>query len=260
MSTFLQSRGLDSNVGFDIDNQSFQTNDVSYGDYDQLVTAKVSGFGGSYIIDEGKDRPEMVYNESTVGGERVYNLDGMLEKNRPDTMGNMLEIANNGRVTNATGGNPVPSHLSGEDVPIGSVMRMDNQETSIKGMLEDNAVNTVLFSPENMQALQDGLQYGVFQRTGKRIGEQSPQELYMVIRSVMLQHANFQTGQDAVVEEVRRLNTKILLYCVDNVSSNVLQYVQYLKDIETLPTPIDRPAYVDKPTNYTFDISNLLKP
>jgi hypothetical protein len=260
MSTFLQSQGPNANVGFDIDNQTFQTNSMSYGDYDQLVSAKVSGFGGSYIIDEGKDRPEMVYNESTVGGERVYNLEAMLETNKSNAMGDMIDIVNNGRVTDSTGGNPTPSHMSGETVPIGTVMRMDNQETSIKGMLEDNAVNTVLFSPENMEALQDGIQYGVYKRTGKRIGEQSPQELYMVIRSVMLQHANFQTSQEAVVEEVRRLNTKILLSCVDNVSSNVLQYVQYLKDIETLPTPMDRPSYVDKPVNYTFDISNLLKP
>ena len=74
----------------------------------------------------------------------------------------------------------------------------------------------------------------------------------------MLQYANFQTSADSVIAEVRRLNTKILIYCIENVTSNVLQQVEYIKDIETLPVPIDRPAYVDKPNNYTYDISNLL--
>jgi hypothetical protein len=78
------------------------------------------------------------------------------------------------------------------------------------------------------------------------------------MRSIMLQYANFQTSSDAIVEEIRRLNTKVLIYCIENVSSNVLQKVQYLKDIQNLPVPIDRPSYVDKPRNYTYDISNLL--
>ncbi len=80
-----------------------------------------------------------------------------------------------------------------------------------------------------------------------------------ILRSIMYQYANFQPSHESVVEEVKRLNVKILLYCIENVSSNVLQRQQYLRDIEKLPVPIDRPSYVDKPNNYTYDTSNLLK-
>ena len=255
MSTFLQSQ---SNTGFDITNQTYNVNDISFDTYDSVVNATTSTFGSSFVVDDGQEHPTMIYNESTVGGERVYNLDAMLEKNKPDTLSNMLDISNNGRVRDLTGHSETSPYVM-TDAPVGLVMSMNNQETSIKGLIEDNAVNTLLFSDINMQALQMGIQAGVYQRTNKMIGEQSPQELYMVIRSIMLQYANFQTAQDKVVEEVKRLNEKILAYCIDNVSSNVLQYVQYLKDIDTLPMPLEHPTHVDKPTNYTYDISNLLK-
>jgi len=197
-----------------------------------------------------------IYNESTVGGERVYNLQAMLAQNQDPAMSDLIDLTNNGRVRDATKDTPdtVPKNLP----PVGLVMDQDDQETAIKGILEENAVTTVLFSKMNMRVLQDGIRYGVYQRTTQMIGEQSPNELYVVMRSIMLQYANFQTSSEAIVEEIRRLNTKILIYCIENVSSNVLQKVQYLKDIQNLPVPIDRPSYVDKPRNYTYDISNLL--
>ena len=142
---------------------------------------------------------------------------------------------------------------------VAPVMVRDNHETSIKGNLEQSAVNKILFSEMNMKVLQDAIEYGVYQRTGILVGKQSPNELMIIVRSIMYQYANFQTSPESVLEEVKRLNVKILLYCIENVSSNALQRQQYLRDLEKLPTPIDRPSYLDKPNNYTYDISNLLK-
>ena len=74
----------------------------------------------------------------------------------------------------------------------------------------------------------------------------------------MLQYANFQAAADKVIEEVKMLNQKVLTYCIDIISSNVLQQKKYLEDLENLPVPIDRPQYVEHPRNFTYDISNLL--
>jgi len=255
MSFFEFGKGPDSKIGYDVDKQTYNMGGVTYGDYDELVKAKVGG-GGSYIIEKDKG-PEMIYNESLVGGERVYNLEAMLEKNQDPTLSDMIDVSNNGRVRDAE--EMVPEKDVVPDAPVvAPVLEYDDQETSIKGLIEQNAVNKILFSEMNMNVLQDGIRYGVHQRTGHVIGKQSPNELYIIMRSIMLQYANFQTSADSVIAEVRRLNTKILIYCIENVTSNVLQQVQYIKDIETLPVPIDRPAYVDKPNNYTYDISNLL--
>jgi len=255
MSQFFQwSKGPDTKVGYDVDKVQFKQNDISYGDYDEMVKATLSG--GSYVVPNTIGKGKAIYNESTVGGERVYNLKAMLAKNQDPTMSDLIDLTNNGRVRDATKDTPntVPTNLP----PVGLVMDQDDQDTAIKGILEENAVTTILFSKMNMKVLQDGIRYGVYQRTKQMIGEQSPNELYVVMRSIMLQYANFQTSSDAIVEEIRRLNTKVLIYCIENVSSNVLQKVQYLKDIQNLPVPIDRPSYVDKPRNYTYDISNLL--
>jgi len=256
MSFFEWSKGPDSKVGYDVDKAQYKRGGTTYGDYDELVNATLSG--GSYIIDKDKDRPQMIYNKSTVGGERVYNLKEMLATNKKSPMSDMIDISNNGRVTEAT-----KEPEKGDKGPmrpiVAPVMVNDNQETSIKGNLEHSAVNTLLFSDMNMKVLQNAIQYGVYQRTGILVGEQSPNELMIIVRSIMYQYANFQTSPESVVEEVKRLNVKILLYCIENVSSNALQRQQYLRDLEKLPVPIDRPSYVDKPKNYTYDTSNLLK-
>ena len=256
MPFFNINDGPDPKVGYDVDKNTFEKNGVTYGDYDVLVNAKVGG-GGSYIMDPDKG-PEMIYNDSIVGGERVYNLEAMLMENQDPSLRDMIDLTNNGRVGNAE--TMVSDKEVVPDAPtlVAPVLDYDDQETSIKGIIEKNAVNDILFSAMNMKVLQDGIRYGVNQRTGRIIGEQSPNELYIIMRSIMLQYANFQTSGPAVIEEVRRLNVKILLYCIENVTSNVLQQIQYIKDIDTLPIPIDRPTYVDKPNNYTYDISNLL--
>ena len=257
MSFFEWSKGPDSKVGYDVDKVQYKRGGTTYGDYDEVVNAKLSG--GSYIIDKDKDRPQMIYNESTVGGERVYNLKDMLVANQKSSLSDMIHISNNGRVKGATE-EPTKGGTMNPNTPVvAPVMVRDNHETSIKGNLEQSAVNTILFSEMNMKVLQDAIEYGVYQRTGILVGKQSPNELMIIVRSIMYQYANFQTSPESVLEEVKRLNVKILLYCIDNVSSNALQRQQYLRDLEKLPTPIDRPSYVDKPNNYTYDISNLLK-
>ena len=252
---FNWKEGPNINQGFDVDHQQVEASQGTFGDYDELVNATLSG--GSYIIPNTLGKGKALYNESMVGGERVYNVEAMLQENQDASLTDMIDLANNGRVRDAS--QPISDETpTGAQSAVGILIAKDNQESAIKGIIESNAVNTVFLSEMNMKGIQDGIKYGVYQRTAQRIGDQSPQELYTVMRSIMLQYANFQTNAEALVEEVRRLNTKVLIYCIENVSSNVLQKVQYLEDIQTLPVPIERPSYVDKPRNYTYDISNLL--
>jgi hypothetical protein len=73
----------------------------------------------------------------------------------------------------------------------------------------------------------------------------------------MLQFANFRTGVDNIVDEVRRLNAKVVGYSVGNISSNVKQHQGYIEDLSKLPVPMDMPVYHNK-RSFTYDISNLL--
>ena len=90
MSFFEWSKGPDSKVGYDVDKAQYKRGGKTYGDYDELVNATLSG--GSYIIDKDKDRPQMIYNKSTVGGERVYNLKEMLATNKKSPLNSVPSI------------------------------------------------------------------------------------------------------------------------------------------------------------------------
>ena len=246
------NNGADPSIGYDVDKNQINMNGVIYGDYDDYKHPHLSG-GGSSVIRRLPDIGPQKYLESSEGDDdKTYNLKSMLDLNQKPTMDDMI-VVGNGRVGD------VDKVVPGEFLPNKDLtMVYDDTETSIKGNLEGNAVNTIFFSDMNMKVLQNALRYGVYQRTNKVIGQQSPEELYIVMRSIMYQYANFQSTSEAIVEEIRRLNGKVLIYCIDNVSSNVAQQLKYIEELKTLPTPIDRPAYVEHPKNLTYDISNLL--
>ena len=246
-------KGADTSIGYDIDGKTFTQNGVEYGDYDEYVQPHLSA-GELVIPHDKKSGLHRKYLESRdKDGEKVYNMKDFLDLNQKGSMDDMI-VEGNGRVGD------VKLAVSDAFVkkPVDLTMAHDNQETSIKGILDGNAVNTIFFSNMNVKVLQDALRYGVYKKTGQVVDEQSPNELYIVMRSIMLQYANFQAGSEAVIAEVQRLNTKVLIYCIDIVSSNVLQHLKYLDELQTLPVPIDRPSYVVHPKNLTFDISNLL--
>ena len=73
----------------------------------------------------------------------------------------------------------------------------------------------------------------------------------------MLQHANFKVGQNELLDEIKKLNGFVVDYSVKEVSSNVEQYDVYIKDIQSLPTPMDRPGFSsDTSRNRSQDMSS----
>ena len=108
-----------------------------------------------------------------------------------------------------------------------------------------------------MTLLQASIRYEVNQTTGKVIDQQSPNELSVVMRSIYLQNGNPMVASDNISNEVKKLNTMVIDYCVEQITIQVLQHQGYIQKLTTLPVPIERPQQVDK-NNYTYDISNLL--
>ena len=109
----------------------------------------------------------------------------------------------------------------------------------------------------NTDIIQQTIRYKVFENTDKVISNQSSNTLFIIMRSMMLQYGNFRVSVEGLNDEIRELNKKVVDYCTENITSNLLQYLGYIKDIEKLPTPMDRPVYHNK-ENFTYDISNLL--
>lgn len=183
-------------------------------------------------------------------GNTIANRDDMFATG---TMEDALMMVNNGRLAdvNLVDGNVMQG--VGQDI----VISKDNQNTGVKGIVEESALSDYFFSGMNTKVIQDTIRYRVYQETNKVISEQDSNALYIVMRSILLQFGNFRTGVSELVEEIRKLNAKVVSYCVEEVASNARQHVMYIDELTRLPQPIERPSYIGR-DSYTYDISNLL--
>lgn len=145
---------------------------------------------------------------------------------------------NNGRVPDVSMISNVNKTVDGD-----IIIANDNQQTGVKGILEETVISDIFLSEMNTKVIQDTIRYMVYQNTNMIIDYQSPRELYIIMRSIMLQHANFKVGQSELLDEIKKLNKFVVDYAVEEVSSNVEQYDVYIKDIQSLPTPMDRPGF-----------------
>jgi hypothetical protein len=107
-----------------------------------------------------------------------------------------------------------------------------------------NILNSAFFSKENIDLLQDQIRYTVYQHTKTVIGNQSVQELVVVMRSIYLQFAGaLETSTDKNIQidlvktKIKKLNDAVLNYVIPNVRSNLSQYMTYL---DSLNNPLQK--------------------
>lgn len=207
-----------------------------------LEPSEIDMLAGSLTRMGGKKSLASIHNS----GKKIEDKKSF----KTDTLENVLDNINNGRVADI-------NDTSGIKPQLGShiVLNSDNRYTAVKGIVEETALSDYFFSTTNTKIIQDTLRYKVFQITNMVIGPQSSNELYIIMRSILLQHANFKVSQFGLIDEIKKLNELVLQYSVKEVSSNLLQYQGYLSDLSKNPTPMDRPSFTER-QNYTYDTSN----
>lgn len=126
------------------------------------------------------------------------------------------------------------------------------------GQIAPTPLSQTFFSPENIQALQQGIRYRIYVETEGRhiIGNQNEQELKVVMRSIYFQHAKHQSVD--ILGQVRSLNAKVLEWAVPEVLSNLKQYETYRRDASTLPMPLDRSPLMTTKGSKTLEIKSFL--
>jgi hypothetical protein len=209
------------------------------------------GLGASHVT-----RDNTLFTNQTFEEDGRLKIDELFGR-KGDTNNAMDDLLssdkfNNGRVPDVRMVSNVNKTSDGD-----IVIANDNQQTSVKGILEETVLSDIFLSEMNTKVIQDTIRYRVYQNTNTVIDYQSPRELYIIMRSIMLQHANFKVGQSELLNEIKKLNNFVVDYAVEKVSSNVQQYEVYLKDIQTLPTPMDRPNFnSDTSRNRSQDMSS----
>ena len=231
----LNERDIDKDI-------AYTENGNNFFDYDVLSKPTIAG--SNIIVPTNID--EGIPDRSGFSPENL----AMGESN---SLGNSIDMVNNGRLGDIT----IIDNEKFVPTEADVVIHKDNKVNSIKGIVEDTALNDIFFSDMNVGVIQKTIRYNVYNSTDKVISDQAENTLFIIMRSILLQYGNFRVSTENLVNEIRELNQKVVEYCSDNIISNTLQYLGYIKDLEKLPTPMDRPVYHNK-QNYTYDISNLL--
>ena len=240
----MTDRDVDKQVYTDLNGNSF---------YDYDITSKPTAFGQALIIPTRVDTGIPKYSKKTdIDGDDVYSLDQFVMGDSSVPLDDRIDVVNNGRLGDI---NIVNEQFISEEADV--LIQKDNQQNSVKGILEESSLNNIFFSDVNIDAIQKMIRYNVYKVTDNIISNQSEHILYIIMRSILLQYANFRVSSDNLLNEIKRLNQKVIDYCSENISSNVLQYIEYINQLEKLPIPLDRPVYHNK-LNFTYDISNLI--
>lgn len=117
----------------------------------------------------------------------------------------------------------------------------------LRGNWEANDLSTSFFSQGNIQQIQNAIRKSVFERSkpkGYVIDDQSVDELKMIMRGMFYQYSkNLPYDIQGQIDE---LNQRVVDWSVPHILSAVDHYVYYLKDIDTLPTPMAHPVHLSR--------------
>ena len=118
-------------------------------------------------------------------------------------------------------------------------------------------MSNLFFSDMNIQIIQWTIRYRIFTEKEKKISYQSPNELFIIMRSIYLQYANSVVNSTDMIQNLKTLNKMVVDYAVKNVSDQLDQYDNYITKISSAPIPLAHPSY-ENGNNYTYDMSNII--
>lgn len=156
---------------------------------------------------------------SVLGSSGTMMMNGAVANGRIDLMSTMPKF-------------DIPSYQ------LKSVANNNFKNEATYGQTLPNDLSNIFFSEKNIDALQQGIRYGVYTKSNGKytIGRQSDQELKIIMRSIYLQYSR-NTSQDCL-GQVRELNAKVLDWAITEVMSNITQFDTYRQDASTMPVPL----------------------
>lgn len=103
---------------------------------------------------------------------------------------------------------------------------------------EETPLNARFFSAENMNVVQAMLAQRVLETTGHRISRQDDRALSIIMHRLYADHAH--NNWSRIEEQVATLNELVVQRCAPMVAEGIRMYLVYLRDISSLPVPLER--------------------
>lgn len=133
----------------------------------------------------------------------------------------------------------------------------NNTKQVFKNQYSDTLLTQMFFSETNIENIQQLLRLFIYKKTNIIIDKQSYNELLTIMRSIFLEYSShppliesdMTDAQKKVIlplytKEVSRLNEIVVNDVVPRIQSQLIQYINYIKDISELPKPIERSTNV----------------
>ena len=145
----------------------------------------------------------------------------------------------NGRV-NILGPNIEQRFAMYDRIPINSTKY--SFRDAMNGNWYDTQLSNAFFSGRNMQIIQNGIRSGVYEKSNRHyvIGEQSLDELQIIMRGLFLQYAKNQPTD--IPGQIHALNKLVLDYAINQVYGEADGYMKYKRDASTLVVPLPIPV------------------
>ena len=125
----------------------------------------------------------------------------------------------------------------------------------IKHIISKNELNTLFFSEPNKQIIHNAIRKYVYDKSNYMISKQSDRELDIVMRSVYLLYGKNQPTH--ITEQIDSLNKIVIEECVPRIISNVQQYLNYKKNINNIPIPMEHPKSMNKGGRNTYSLTQF---
>jgi len=112
---------------------------------------------------------------------------------------------------------------------------------AMTGNWYDTQLSNAFFSGRNIQIVQNGIRAGVYNKSNRQyvIGEQSLDELKIIMRSIFLQHSkNLPTD---IPRQISDLNKMVFDFAINQVYGEADGYMKYKRDASTLVVPLALP-------------------
>jgi hypothetical protein len=134
----------------------------------------------------------------------------------------------------------------------------ENVANTVNRLYSGNCLTELYFSKENINIIQEGIINSVYNKSDGKytISRQSDNELIIVMRSIYFQHGKNLNYN--INEQIKELNTLVIRWCVDEIITNIKQYLEYKKSVSTLPVPLEHAQLPSQKGTKTLEIKSFI--
>lgn len=109
----------------------------------------------------------------------------------------------------------------------------------------ETPLNSVFFSQGNIDVIQRTIRHKFKGESGLSIDRQDDRDLFALMRAIFIMYE--QNPYDNVVEQVKNINEVVVNKALEQVRTNVSQFMTYVRDMDQpimpLPTPENTSVY-----------------